>query len=94
MDLKFVDFPTHETHKIQCPTNKNDFTVNKKTNHVFVVVVRLMRQAYLEVALVYLYSSGAASLKDGVGIDPAGSESVEDALKLSPSKTAKKKVTY
>ena len=58
------------------------------------VVVRLMRQAYLEVALVYLYSSGAASLKDGVGIDPAGSESVEDALKLSPSKTAKKKVSY
>jgi len=27
-DLKFVDCPTHEIHKIKCPMNKNDSTVS------------------------------------------------------------------
>jgi len=26
-ELKFVYCPTHEIHKIKCPTNINDFTV-------------------------------------------------------------------
>jgi hypothetical protein len=27
LDLKFVDWPTHENHENSCPTNYNDFTV-------------------------------------------------------------------
>jgi len=31
-DLKFVDCPTNEIHKIKCPVNKNDFTVSAHVN--------------------------------------------------------------
>ncbi|XP_052780184.1 cilia- and flagella-associated protein 54-like isoform X4 [Mya arenaria] len=49
----------------------------------------LMRQAYLEIALVYLYSSGGVTMKEG-GIDP-GAQSGEDVSPRLASKGTKKK---
>ncbi|XP_052282343.1 cilia- and flagella-associated protein 54-like isoform X6 [Dreissena polymorpha] len=50
----------------------------------------LIRQAYLEIALVYMYSCGAASMRHGSGIDPGG-ESGDEASRQSTNRSTDSK---
>ncbi|KAK3608116.1 hypothetical protein CHS0354_004771 [Potamilus streckersoni] len=62
-----------------------------KTSHASDHNLGLMRQAYLEIALVYLYSSGMAVMKEGMAIEIIQDSGDESATVVTASKDFKKK---
>ena len=57
------------------------------------VILRLIRQSYLEIALIYMYSSGIASMKEGSSIDIySGAESGSEDTSSETSKSRMSKV--